>query len=79
VRTLEVAIVEGAMERTVPVQNIHCKHCVNAIQREVADLPGVRSVRADAATGSVTVAWEDPATWTQIVALLQEIGYPPAE
>ena len=65
------------MERTVPVENIHCGHCVQSIQREVGEIPGVQSVRADAAGGTVTVIWDAPATWDQVVDTLRDIGYPP--
>lgn len=64
--------------KTVTVPAIHCGHCTRTIERELRDLAGVRDVKADLDTRNVTVAWEPPATWEQIVALLEEIGYPPA-
>lgn len=67
------------MERTVNVQNIACNHCVQSIRREVGEIPGVRSVDADIESGRVTVSWEAPATWEQVVETLNDIGYPPAE
>jgi len=48
------------------------------IERELKDLPGVREVKAILDSRSVTVAWEPPANWEQIEALLTEIGYAPA-
>ncbi len=57
---------------------IHCVHCTMTIEREVAELAGVKSVQADQGTQKVTVSWETPATWDKIKALLEEIGYPPA-
>ncbi|MDT8340374.1 MAG: cation transporter [Longimicrobiales bacterium] len=66
-------------ERTVKVPGISCGHCVNTIEREVAELEGVRTVKADAATREVTVAWDEGATgWEAVDALLREINYPPA-
>lgn len=59
------------------VPNISCGHCVMTIQREVGELAGVRAVSADEQTKVVTVEWEEPATWDQIRALLEEINYPP--
>jgi len=47
------------------------------IQREVGELAGVKAVRADEQSKMVTVEWEEPATWDQIRALLEEINYPP--
>ena len=57
---------------------IHCGHCTATIQREVAELAGVKSVQADQNTQRVTVSWETPATWDKIKALMEEIGYPAA-
>jgi copper chaperone CopZ len=46
---------------------------------ELADLPGVTSVKANQDTKQVTVEWQEPADWDQIVALLTEINYPPEQ
>ncbi len=64
--------------KTFTAPAIHCGHCVMTIERELKDIAGVRDVKADLNTRNVTVTWEPPATWEQIVALLEEIGYPPA-
>jgi hypothetical protein len=48
------------------------------IQRELGELAGVKLVKADQQTQSVTVSWEAPADWAKIKGLLEEIGYPPA-
>lgn len=65
--------------KTVSVPNISCGHCVSTIQREVAEVPGVRSVEADETTRKVTVSW-DPETsdWVVIEEKMKEIAYPPA-
>lgn len=65
-------------ERTTTVENITCGHCVNTIQRELADLEGVSSVEADQASGRVTVSFDaSTSSWADIESLLVEIGYPP--
>lgn len=64
--------------KTFEVPNISCGHCVQTILSELCDLEGVRKVEADQETRMVTVRWEEPATWGGIVALLEEIHYPPA-
>jgi copper chaperone CopZ len=64
--------------KTVTAPAIHCGHCVNAIQLEVGDLPGVAAVSADLDTKQVTVSWDQPATWDSIRSLMEEIGYPAA-
>lgn len=65
--------------KTVEVPNISCGHCVRTIENELSDLAGVRKVDASQETRLVTVEWEDPQTWENIKATLQEINYPPAE
>jgi len=64
--------------KSVQVPNISCHHCVMTIQRELGELEGVAGVSGDADTKTVTVEWEQPATWEDIEALLTEINYPPA-
>ena len=61
---------------TVP--NISCAHCVHTIQTEVSELKGVQSVKADLATKKVAIAFDAPASETEIKALLAEIQYPVA-
>lgn len=63
--------------KTFVVPNISCGHCVHTIQNEVADVDGVKSVKADQQTKKVTVQWDTPATWAKIEKVLQEINYPP--
>ena len=64
--------------KTFKVPNITCGHCVATIEREVGELAGVASVKADVTTKMVTVDWGDSATdWETIRALLEEINYPP--
>jgi copper chaperone len=64
--------------KTFKVPNISCGHCVRTIEREVGELKGVTSVKADQATKMVTVEWQEPATsWEAIRSLLAEINYPP--
>lgn len=65
--------------KTFTVPNISCGHCTHTIEMEVADLPGVQRVTADQQSKQVTVEWQEPASWDKIVALLQEINYPPEQ
>lgn len=64
--------------KTFTVPNISCNHCVHTVKSELSDLAGVQSVAASAETKQVTVAWDAPADWTKIEALLKEINYAPA-
>lgn len=69
----------GMQERSFVAPNISCGHCTATIERELGDLDGVKGVKAEVEGKRVKVSWEDPASWDSIVALLQEIGFPPAE
>ncbi|TFH33994.1 MAG: copper chaperone [Anaerolineales bacterium] len=63
---------------TYEVPNISCGHCVHTIQTELSELDGVAQVVASQSDRKVTVAFDDPASEERIVALLQEINYPPS-
>ncbi len=63
---------------TYSVPNISCMHCVHTITTEVADLEGVKSVKADLPTRMVEVVYDEPANEEKIKALLAEIDYPVA-
>jgi len=65
--------------KTFTVPNISCGHCTHTVEMEVGDLAGVTSVKAEQESKQVTVEWQEPATWDQIEALLQEINYPPEQ
>ena len=63
---------------TYKVPAIYCMHCVPTIQTELADLAGVKSVKADAAAKKVEIVFDSPASEDTIKALLAEINYPVA-
>lgn len=63
--------------KTFRVPNIGCDGCVRTIKNELSELPGVKSVEAATNTKTVTVEWEQPATWQQIENTLKEINYAP--
>ena len=65
--------------KTFQVPNISCHHCVMTIERELGELEGVVSAKADEETKEVSVEWKSPATWDSIKSLLEEINYPAAE
>ncbi|MEW5872594.1 MAG: cation transporter [Chloroflexota bacterium] len=64
---------------TYSIPNISCNHCVHTIQNEVGELAGVQSVTVDATSKQATIAFDAPATESEIKALLAEINYPVAE
>ncbi len=61
---------------TYAIPNISCNHCVHTIQSEVSEIPGVKTVQADAASKKATITFEAPATEEKIKSLLEEINYP---
>ena len=64
--------------KTFTVPNITCGHCVKTIEREVGEIPGVVSVKADEKSKQVTVDWNEPeASWETIRSTLEEINYAP--
>lgn len=66
--------------KTVSVPNISCGHCVMTIEREVGELEGVSSVKAEQTAKKVTVSWDPIATeWDAIERLMKEINYAPAD
>jgi len=67
------------MTRTVSVPSISCGHCVMTIEREVGEVPGVSSVKAEKETKQVTISWDPDATdWVVIEETMKEINFPPA-
>lgn len=64
--------------KTFSVPNIGCDGCVNAIQNELNELPGVSKVKGNSQTKIVTVEWSTPTTWEEIKNTLAEIEYSPA-
>lgn len=65
--------------KTVKVPNIGCNGCVNSIKNELSELPGVVKVEGQVETKTITVEWQNPATWEKIVTVMKDIDYAPAE
>jgi len=63
---------------TYSVPAIMCNHCIHTIQTELGELAGVKVVKADLNTKKVVVTFETPATAEELVKVLTEINYPPA-
>lgn len=65
--------------KTFEVPNIGCDGCVRTIKNELSEIAGVQQVDGAVDTRIVTVEWDAPATWQQIVDTLTEIEYAPAQ
>jgi len=61
---------------TLKVPAINCQHCVNTIELELMELPGVVEVKANSETKTTEVVYEEPATEENLRNLLAEINYP---
>jgi copper chaperone CopZ len=61
------------MTATYAVAGMSCRHCVDAITREVSGVPGVTGVEVDLGAGTVTVSGtpDDAA----VRAAIDEAGY----
>jgi copper chaperone CopZ len=66
-------------KKTFMVPNIGCDNCIRTIKSEVGQLAGIKHVEGSVSTKMVTVEWDSPATWPQIVKALTDIEYAPAE
>ncbi|WP_129840605.1 heavy-metal-associated domain-containing protein [Streptomyces sp. RFCAC02] len=60
---------------TYKVSGMSCGHCEGSVSTEVSALPGVREVRATAATGLVTVTADEPLNDDAVRAAVDEAGY----
>ena len=57
------------------VTGMTCEHCVRAVSTEVRQVPGVRDVQVDLATGRVAITSDGPVDDTAVRAAVNEAGY----
>lgn len=65
----------GGVTTVYEVKGMTCGHCEGAVSEEISELAGVTSVKAEAATGRVTVASAAPLTDDAVRAAVDEAGY----
>ncbi|MFC8077979.1 heavy-metal-associated domain-containing protein [Streptomyces sp. NPDC057307] len=65
----------GAVTTVYAVTGMTCGHCEGAVSGEISALKGVTSVKAEAATGRVTVVSEAPLDESDVRAAVDEAGY----
>ncbi|WP_405780679.1 heavy-metal-associated domain-containing protein [Streptomyces sp. NBC_00859] len=65
----------GSVTAVYRVTGMTCEHCEGSISLELAELPGVTVVTADAATGSVTVVSRAPLDEQTVRSVLNDAGY----
>ena len=49
---------DGSLQTDFIVPSMHCVGCIRTIERGLADLPGVKNVRANLSTKRVAVQWQ---------------------
>ena len=64
-----------ATEKIYTVTGMTCSHCVNSVDAELRQLPGVTDVKVDLASGAVTVTSDAPLDETAVAAAVDEAGY----
>lgn len=62
--------------KTYTVPNISCGHCTATIERELKDVAGVQSVKANQDSKAVLVEVTDESVLPAVTGMLAEIGYP---
>lgn len=62
-------------EQTYTVQGMTCDHCAGAVTREVRRIDGIREVRVDVSTGTLTVEATEAVPADAIAAAVDEAGY----
>ncbi|MDI6101393.1 heavy-metal-associated domain-containing protein [Actinoplanes sp. NEAU-A12] len=64
-----------ATRTTYTVTGMTCSHCVNSVDTEIRQIPGVTDVQVDLASGGVTVTSDQPLDETAVAAAVDEAGY----
>ena len=62
------------MTRTYTVLGMTCEHCTRSVHEEVSELPGVREVEVDLASGRLTVTGESVASLA-VASAVADAGY----
>ncbi|MBM9469489.1 heavy-metal-associated domain-containing protein [Nakamurella leprariae] len=62
-------------EQTWTVTGMTCQHCVASVTEEVGEVPGVREVAVDLASGALTVRSDAPVAPDAVRAAVEEAGY----
>lgn len=63
------------MTKEFNVPEMSCQHCVNAITKEVTNVPGVQNVKIDLGSKRVSVEAGDQVATDTIVQAINEAGY----
>jgi copper chaperone len=61
--------------KTYTVTGMTCAHCVNSVESEIRQLPGVTDVQVELASGAVTVTSDQALDDAAVAAAVDEAGY----
>ena len=61
--------------RTVTVSGMSCGHCATSVREEISEIPGVRAVDVDVASGSVTIDSDNVVETAAIRTAVEDAGY----
>jgi copper chaperone len=64
-----------ATEKIYTVTGMTCSHCVNSVDAELRQIPGVTDVKVDLASRAVTVTSDAPLDEAAVAAAVDEAGY----
>ncbi|MBU0567688.1 copper ion binding protein [bacterium] len=65
-------------EETLRVSGMSCQHCVNAIEKGLRELDGVKEVKVDLKAKEVEILYDETgADLGKIKAKIEELGYKP--
>lgn len=60
---------------TITVTGMTCEHCAASVREELGEVPGVKSVDVDVASGTVTIDSVTPVDAGAIRTAVEEAGY----
>ncbi|GAT11711.1 cation-transporting ATPase [Mycolicibacterium novocastrense] len=60
---------------TITVTGMTCEHCAASVREELGEVPGVKSVDVDVASGAVTIDSVAPVDAGAIRTAVEEAGY----
>lgn len=60
---------------TITVTGMTCEHCAASVREELGEVPGVKSVDVDVASGTVTIDSVAPVDAGAIRTAVEEAGY----
>ena len=62
-------------QRVIKINGMHCKHCKLAIERNVGDIDGVKSIEVSLKNNTAIIEYEDILPFDKIKKAVEESGY----